>query len=143
MTTYHRPGPLALVGGVALALGLAGIGAAWARPSSTGPQTIVIPIHYSHYLRPEVTVQVGVPVTIVLRNDDPIDHEWILGDDAVQAVHRVGTELLHPTRPTEVVIPALSSRTTTISFEHAGALKYICHLPGHEAYGMVGTVTIR
>ena len=104
---------------------------------------IEIVIHYSKFEPAEFTVPVGVPVTITLRNDDPIDHEWIVGDEAVHAVHRVGTEPLHPDRPTEVVIPALSSQTTVITFESTGKLQFICHLPLHESYGMVGTVTIR
>ena len=109
-------------------------------PSST---SVTIEIRYSHFNPSEIAVPVGVPVTITLRNDDPIDHEWIIGDDAVQQKHRTGTELLHPSIPTEVVIPALSTRTTVVTFARAGQLKYICHLPGHEAYGMVGVATIR
>ncbi|HET9853193.1 MAG TPA: cupredoxin domain-containing protein [Candidatus Limnocylindrales bacterium] len=105
--------------------------------------TIEIAIHYSHFEPAEIAVPVGVPVTITLRNTDPIDHEWIVGDEAVHAIHRTGTELLHPARPTEVVIPAGESRTTIVIFEAPGMLQYICHLPAHEAYGMVGTVTIR
>ena len=31
---------------------------------------------------------------------------------------------------------------TTITFDEPGTLQYICHLPGHEAYGMVGTLTV-
>jgi uncharacterized cupredoxin-like copper-binding protein len=58
-------------------------------------------------------------------------------------VHRVDTEPLHPDRPTEVVIPAMTSATTVITFEEAGSLQFICHLPDHEKYGMKGTVTIR
>jgi uncharacterized cupredoxin-like copper-binding protein len=108
------------------------------------PVTAVeIVIHYSKFEPSEITVPVGVPVTITLRNDDPIDHEWIVGDEAIHAIHRVGTEPLHPDRPTEVVIPALSSQTTVITFESTGRLQFICHLPLHERYGMVGTVTIR
>ena len=110
----------------------------------TPPVTDVeIVIHYSKFEPSEITVPVGVPVTITLRNDDPIDHEWIVGDEAVHAIHRVGTEPLHPDRPTEVVIPALSSQTTVITFESTGSLRFICHLPLHEQYGMVGTVKIR
>jgi uncharacterized cupredoxin-like copper-binding protein len=105
--------------------------------------SVTIEIHYSHFNPSEIAVPIGVPITITLRNDDPIDHEWIVGDDAVQAKHRTGTELLHPSIPTELVIPALSTRTTVVTFAQAGQLKYICHLPGHEAYGMVGVVTIR
>ena len=104
---------------------------------------IEIVIHYSKFEPSEITVPVGVPVTITLRNDDPIDHEWIVGDDAIHAIHRVGTEPLHPDRPTEVVIPAMSSQTTVVTFEATGRLQFICHLPLHESYGMVGTVTIR
>jgi uncharacterized cupredoxin-like copper-binding protein len=109
-------------------------------PPST---TIDIVIRYSQFEPAKIAVPMGVPVTITLRNTDPIDHEWIVGDDAVHAIHRTGTELLHPSRPTEVVIPAGESRTTVVTFESVGTLQFICHLPAHEAYGMVGSVTIR
>ena len=141
----HRQARLAIAAGL---LGLVLIGGAVAlataaRPTRSLPTSIEIDIHYSRFEPSEVTVPVGVPITITLVNNDPIDHEWIVGDDAVQQVHRVGTELLHPDKPTEVVIPALSTKTTIVTFEQTGSLKYICHLPAHEAYGMVGIVVIR
>lgn len=105
--------------------------------------TIEILIRHSRFEPADISVPVGVPVSITLHNTDPIDHEWIVGDDAIHAVHRTGTELLHPTRPTEVVLPAGESRTTIVTFEAAGTMEFICHLPAHEAYGMVGTVTVR
>ena len=89
-----------------------------------------------------MTVPAGAAVTFVLRNDDPIDHEWIVGDAAVHERHRTGTEPVHASRPTEVSIPAGSTRTTTVPFETPGTYLYICHLPGHEAYGMVGTLVV-
>jgi uncharacterized cupredoxin-like copper-binding protein len=128
-------------------LGLALVSAAAAvavTGRGTPPATDVeIVIRYSKFEPSELAVPVGVPITITLRNDDPIDHEWIVGDEAVHAIHRVGTEPLHPDRPTEVVIPAGSTQTTVVRFETTGSLQFICHLPQHEAYGMVGTVTIR
>ncbi|MEO8438123.1 MAG: plastocyanin/azurin family copper-binding protein [Chloroflexota bacterium] len=142
MTDHRRPGRLALVGGIALSLGLAGIAAAWAHAPGLGPVSDQIVIHYSHYDRSLITVPVGVAVTIVLRNDDPIDHEWIVGDAAVHERHRNGTESVHASRPTEVTIPARTSRATTITFSTPGTYLYICHLPGHEAYGMVGTLVV-
>ena len=129
-----------VLGAAAAALAGGGGGPA----STTSPPTSVeIVIRYSKFEPALITVPVGVPVTITLRNEDPIDHEWIVGDAAIHAVHRVGTEPLHPERPTEVVIPAMESRTTVVTFQQAGSLAFICHLPAHEAYGMVGTVTIR
>ena len=53
-----------------------------------------------------------------------------------------GTEPVHDSRPTEVTIPAGTSRATTITFKTPGTYLYICHLPGHEAYGMVGTLVV-
>jgi plastocyanin len=146
MTQVLRRSRARLVIGAGLVALVVAAGAAAAALAGGGPQpstSIVIAIHYSRFEPSAITVPVGVPVTITLRNDDPIDHEWIVGDDGIHAVHRTGTELLHPSRPTEVVIPALSTRVTTVTFERAGTLQYICHLPAHEAYGMVGAVTIR
>jgi uncharacterized cupredoxin-like copper-binding protein len=140
----HRwPGRLALVGGVALSLGLAGIAAAWAHAPGLGPVTEAIGIRYSHYDQARISVPAGVAVTIVLRNDDPIDHEFIVGDAAVHQRHRTGTEPVHGSRPTEVTIPAGTTRSTTITFATPGSYLFICHLPGHEAYGMVGTLVVR
>jgi len=31
---------------------------------------------------------------------------------------------------------------TTVMFETAAEYDYICHLPGHEAYGMVGSLRV-
>ena len=142
MTSHRGMGRLALLGGLALSLGIVGIAAAWAGLPRTGPTTVEIPIHYSHYEVSEVTARAGVPVTFVLRNTDPIDHEWIVGDAAVHERHRTGTEPVHDARPTEVTIPAGTTRVTTVTFSTPGTYLYICHLPGHEAYGMVGRVVV-
>ena len=128
---------------VALAIAiLTGIAVASAAATS-GPVSVEIHIRYSHFEPAAVSVPIGRPVTFVLINDDPIDHEWIVGDAALHERHRTGTEPRHDARPTEVTIDAMSTRRTTITFTNAASLQYICHLPGHEQYGMVGTLTIR
>lgn len=142
MTERHRPGRFAPLGGIVLALALAGIAAAWTAAPGHGPTRIEIGIRYSHYGPAAATVAAGAPVTFVLHNDDPIDHEWIVGDAATHERHRTGTEPVHGSRPSEVSIPAGSSRETTVRFETPGTYLYICHLPGHEAYGMVGTLVV-
>jgi uncharacterized cupredoxin-like copper-binding protein len=132
-------GSLVLVGSLALVAFASVAGAGTAR----GSTRIEIRIHYSHFAPSTIQIPAGVPVTFVIRNDDPIDHEWIVGDEAVQQRHRTGTEAHHGARPTELSIPALSTVETTITFEHPVVWRYICHLPGHEAYGMVGTLLVR
>ncbi|HVP06159.1 MAG TPA: cupredoxin domain-containing protein [Dehalococcoidia bacterium] len=98
-------------------------------------------IHYTHYEPDVLTVHAGEPLTLTLQNDDPIAHEWIVGTEEVHQRHRTGTDTFHDL-PTEVSIPALSTRVTTVVFDTPGEYKYICHLPGHEAYGMVGTLRV-
>jgi len=110
--------------------------------AAADPTTVEIGIHYSHFSPSSVTVPAGRPITFVLRNEDPIDHEWIVGDAALHDRHRTGTEPNHATRPTEVSIDALLSRTTVVTFAKPGTYTFVCHLPGHEAYGMIGTVTV-
>jgi uncharacterized cupredoxin-like copper-binding protein len=130
----------------ALGLGLAvavlvGIGAG-AVTRASEPLLIPITIHYSHFEPARITVQAGRPVTFVITNSDPIDHEWIVGDAASHERHRTGTEPVHGARPTEISIPAGTERRTTVTFAAPGSQLFICHLPGHEAYGMTGTLTI-
>ena len=138
-----RGGRTAIGLGIGLAIAVLTGLAANAVARSNDPIEIPITIHYSHYEPASVTVPVGRPVTFVITNTDPIDHEWIVGDAAVQQRHRVGTEVVHDAIPTEQMIPAGETRVTTITFAQTGSLQYICHLPGHEAYGMVGVVMIR
>jgi len=103
---------------------------------------VEIVLRNSHFDRTAIAVAAGRPVTIVLRNEDPIDHEWIVGDEAVHERHRTGTEPLHGERPTEVSVPALETLMTIVTFDETGTLRFVCHLPGHEAYGMTGVLTV-
>jgi len=106
------------------------------------PLRVEIKIHYSHFEPSALTVPHGVPVIFLLVNEDPIDHEWLIGDAAFHERHRTGTEAHHGARPNEISIPPLKEIETTLTFGAPGTMQYICHLPGHEAYGMVGTLTI-
>ena len=126
-------------GPMAAALLLAVTAAAGCAPSA---QTVTIRIHYSAFPPAQLTVPAHVPVTFVLVNEDPIDHEWLIGDEAFHEAHRTGTHASHDIVPTEVTVPALETMETTITFDDPGTFAYICHLPQHEGYGMVGNLTV-
>ena len=128
-----------LAGSLVAAVVLAAAVTACAPPT---PQTVTITIHYSAFDPARISVPAGVPITFVLVNEDPIDHEWLIGDAGFHEGHRTGTHAAHGEVPTEVTVPALAAVETTITFHEPGSLDYICHLPGHEAYGMVGTLTV-
>ena len=56
---------------------------------------MVVTMHHSRFEPSVVEVELGERVRFVLRNTDPIDHEFILGDDAVQRRHEQGQERQH------------------------------------------------
>jgi uncharacterized cupredoxin-like copper-binding protein len=83
-------------------------------------------------------------VRFVVHNTDPIAHELIVGDQSVQDAHEVGTDASHGGRPGEISVPPGTTATTTYRFGPSGgpAVLFGCHLPGHWAYGMHGTITV-
>jgi uncharacterized cupredoxin-like copper-binding protein len=136
-----RPGRLVALG-VVLALGASCGGTEVTPGTEEHPRVIRIGIEHSAFSVEDIDVVPGEVVRFVLSNTDPIDHEFILGDDAVQERHEDGEEAEHGAVPGEVSIPAGSTAETTYTFGGAGTLTFACHLPGHFAYGMVGRVII-
>jgi uncharacterized cupredoxin-like copper-binding protein len=128
---------------VALALAALAASACTTASAAELATHVAIRIHYSHFDQTKIDVPVGVPITFTLINDDPIDHEWLIGDEAFHARHRAGTETVHSDRPNEISLPPFSVKTTTLTFDKAGPLTFICHFPQHEAYGMVGVVVVK
>ena len=126
----------------AVLLSLTALSVAGCRGEDGQPVTLQITIHYSRFEAVALTAPRGVPITFVLVNEDPIAHEWLIGDAAFHQRHRTGTHAQHGARPDEVSLPPLGTVETTLTFDEPGQILYICHLPGHEAYGMVGTLTI-
>ena len=106
-------------------------------------RTVDLEVRYSRFSTAALAVRRGETVRFVVHNHDPIAHELIVGDEAVQDRHERGTEAHHADRPGEVSVGAASTGSTTYTFRDAGRLLFGCHLPGHWAYGMRGTVDVR
>lgn len=137
------------IGALLLAVLLAGVGTAvasgWLERSNAVPstRTIHIRIDFSRFEPQEIVVEPGQTIRFVVENTDPIDHEFIVGNENVQQVHELGSEVHHVPRPGEISIPAGETVVTTFMFlEQAGGLIFGCHLPGHYAYGMRGVIRI-
>ena len=98
-------------GALLVSLLLAGAGVATAAGwlgSDTPPtrtRTVHITIHFSAFDPSDVEIQPGQTIRFVVENTDPIDHEFIVGDEAVQQAHEAGTEAHHTPRPGEISIP--------------------------------------
>ena len=127
---------------MALALAAFAASACAQADAVTQPAEVGIRIHYSRFAPNRIEVPAGVPVKFTIVNDDPIDHEWLIGDSAFHNRHRTGTEPVHGDRPDEVSTPPNSIRTTTLTFA-PGTYTFVCHFPGHEAYGMIGVLVAK
>ena len=123
----------------AVALSLSGCGG-----GGDGPRvrTVEIDVHYSMFSTSAITVHPGETVRFKIRNRDPIAHELIIGDQAVQDYHEQGTEAHHRGRPGEVSVAPGATAETAYTFISRGTLLFGCHLPGHWAYGMKGTIQV-
>jgi len=122
---------------VAAGLALSGCGAG---PSE---RTVELSVHHSRFSIDDLRVRPGETIRFVLRNTDPIPHELIVGDQSVQDVHEAGTEAHHADRPGEVSVGPGATAVTTYRFgREGGRLLFGCHLPGHWAYGMRGSIRI-
>jgi uncharacterized cupredoxin-like copper-binding protein len=141
-----RPWQVAVVVAVCLAGALVAVRATGSRAGDGLDRTVVVTMHHSRFEPAVVRVAPGERVRFVLRNTDPIDHEFILGDDGVQRRHEQGRQRQHHGEvPGERSVAAGQEVATTYGFP-AGldgrALEFACHLPGHYAYGMHGQVRV-
>ena len=119
----------------------AGAACAPARADPAGPRTVEIVLHHSRFEPSTVQANPDETLEFVIVNTDPIDHEFIVGDDSVQDLHERGTEAHHDPRPGEVTVLAGETVTTTFTFGEQDLL-FGCHVPGHYAYGMRGVVLV-
>lgn len=108
-----------------------------------GERIVEIRIHHSAFWPKHLEFQRGDRVRFVVINTDPIDHELIVGDEEVQQRHEDGSEPVHGAVPGEVTVAAGETGETTYVFDEPGTLLFACHFPGHYAYGMKGTITVR
>jgi uncharacterized cupredoxin-like copper-binding protein len=108
----------------------------------SGTRTVEITVRHSRFDPAVIEARPGQTVRFIIRNLDPIDHEFILGDMEVQRRHENGTEPHHGAKPGEVSVPGGAERLTTFTFGSPGPVPFGCHLPGHWDYGMRGSVRV-
>ena len=128
---------------LAAAVGQAAGGAEDPEVLGPGQVTVEVRIGHSRFVPDRLVVARGTTVRFEVRNGDPIAHELIVGDATVHARHERGREPAHGPVPGEVSVAPLSTASTTFTFDRTGTVRFACHLPGHLAYGMVGTVEVR
>jgi uncharacterized cupredoxin-like copper-binding protein len=141
----------ALVGLAALTAGLRGgmatdMSAANALSNAVPDRTIALETTDQLEFVPDaVTVRAGETVAFEVTNSGSVDHELVIGGEAVQAAHE--REMAQPGsmahgQPFEVAVPAGKTARLVYTFGQPGELLYGCHVAGHYQAGMRGVITV-
>lgn len=112
------------------------------RPLGPGVVTVEVGIHHSRFDVGALKVRQGTLIRFEVHNQDPIDHELVVGEAGVHRRHAAGSERRHPPVPGEVSVPPGHTGLTFYVADEVGPLVYACHLPGHVAFGMQGTIDV-
>ena len=107
-----------------------------------GPRTIEIDVERSRFRPAVIRVDPGERVVFRLRNADPIAHEFIIGTKAEHAEHEHGTDPTHDGTAGAASLDPDEEQTVVWTAPLRGTLEFACHLPGHYAYGMKGSIEI-
>jgi Cu+-exporting ATPase len=98
----------------------------------------------------DITVRQGETVAFVVTNTSNAPHEFVIGDEAVQQAHEeemaAGVDAMNDDmmdgQPYAVKVAPGETATLVYRFAKPGTLLIGCHVPGHYAAGMTGTITI-
>ena len=96
----------------------------------------------------QLTVTEGETVAFVITNGGALPHEFVIGDEQVQAEHEAemadGTDEMEEMgdKPYAVDVPAGETVTLVYTFDKAGSTIAGCHIPGHYPAGMKATVLV-
>ena len=91
-----------------------------------------------------LNVRTGETIAFQISNTGGVRHEFFIGTPAEQQAHErdmAGGAPMHA-EAGQVDVPAGTTVRLLYTFDRAGTLEYGCHVPGHYAAGMRGTITI-
>ena len=111
-------------------------------------ETIEVEMIDIAYAQPDITIEAGELVEIVLSNTGAIDHDFTIEEiHTAHAYHDPDQEAAgHDDHGAEyamhhALVPG-DSVTMRVIAEEAGTYEYYCTVPGHKEAGMVGTLTV-
>jgi uncharacterized cupredoxin-like copper-binding protein len=92
-----------------------------------------------------LTVRAGETIAFVVHNGGALPHEFVIGDAATQEAHEqemTGDAAMNEEGEAGVEVEAGETATLVYTFDEPGILLFGCHVDGHYAAGMKGTITV-
>jgi len=145
-----------VIGAAALAFTRGDASAAMSQPmtsASAAPAPLRQPGHtvllsttdQARFTPDSVTVRAGDTVAFVVTNAGPVAHDFVVGDESVQQAHErqmADGALDEMAGAASIELPSATTTTLVYTFDRPGTLLFACHVPGHYADGMVGSITV-
>ena len=132
---------LALALGLTFTLAACGGSAA----SSTEPKTITLTLNEFQFQPAEITVNVGQPVKLVLKNNGTVLHDFVSTDAMVEVMEEHGA--MHDMGGMETAMHAAidAGQQSTLEFKatQAGTYTFYCTIAGHKEAGMTGKLIVK
>jgi uncharacterized cupredoxin-like copper-binding protein len=119
------------------------------RDSPRVDRTVAITVDDHLRFAPEsLTTRAGETVAFKVSNTGTEAHEFVIGDESVQQVHeqrmaRGAGMVMADDVAYAIAVPAGQSATLVYTFANPGSLIYGCHVLGHYAAGMRGTIAVQ
>ncbi len=112
-----------------------------------GSMTVKVRTSDGFRFRPgHVTVRRGRTVTFIVTNGGRLEHEFVIGDLAAQLQHEREMREMAGMRmrdePNAVSVLPGETKRLTWTFAARGIVYYGCHVTGHYASGMRGTISV-
>src|SRR5207249_6681402 len=94
-----------------------------------------------------LSVHAGETVAFDISNPSALPHEFTIGDQSVQLQHEQemgsgNSMTIGHDAAFSVDVAAGQTARLVYTFEQPGTLLFGCHVPGHYAAGMFGTITV-
>lgn len=124
---------------------LAACGGTAAKPVSTEPKTITLTLNEFQFQPAEITVNVGQPITLVLKNNGTVLHDFVSTDAMVEVMEEHGA--MHDMSGMQTAMHAAieAGQQSTLEFKatQAGTYTFYCTVAGHKEAGMMGKLIVK
>ena len=116
-----------------------------AQPASTEPKTMTVALNEFQFQPSEITVGVGQPVKLVIKNNGTVLHDFVSDDAMVEVMAEHGAEHDMPGMAPKMHAAIEAGQQSTLEFKatQAGTYTFYCTVPGHKEAGMVGKLIVK
>ena len=113
--------------------------------SSTEPKTITLALNEFQFQPADITVNVGQPVKLVLKNNGTVLHDFVSTDAMVEVMEEHGAMHDMGGMPTAMHAAVEAGQQSTLEFKatQAGTYTFYCTIAGHKEAGMTGKLIVK